>query len=64
MNMFKLLFAATIAAGFASATQAAPVARTTVTKVHGPLKVLPHHGHKYCRTHWAHHHRVKKCWYH
>jgi hypothetical protein len=37
---------------------------TTVTQVHGPLKVLPHHKAKYCKKVWKHHKRVKKCWYH
>ena len=37
---------------------------TTVTKVKGPLKLLPHHKRKYCKTRWVNHRRVKKCWYH
>ena len=36
---------------------------TTVTKVHGPLHILPHHNRKVCRTRWVNHHRVKKCSY-
>ena len=39
-------------------------AAVVVTKVHGPLKILPHHNRKICRIHWVHHRRVKKCWYH
>jgi hypothetical protein len=37
---------------------------TTVTRVHGPLKVLPHHKRKICRVTTYHHRRAKKCWYH
>lgn len=37
---------------------------TTVTKVHGPLHILPHHKNKICKTRWVHHHRVQKCYYH
>ncbi|MBV9839975.1 MAG: hypothetical protein JOY99_00310 [Sphingomonadaceae bacterium] len=37
---------------------------TTVTPVHGPLKILPHHNRKICKTRWVHHRRVSKCWYH
>jgi uncharacterized protein YcfJ len=37
---------------------------TTVTRVHGPLKVLPHHKRKICRVTTFHHRRTKKCWYH
>lgn len=36
---------------------------TTVTKVHGPMHVLPHHNRKVCKTRWVHHRAVKKCWY-
>ena len=37
---------------------------TTVEKVHGPLKILPHHKHKICRVSGRAHHRTTKCWYH
>ena len=36
---------------------------TTVTKVHGPLHVLPHHNRKVCKTRWVHHRKVQKCFY-
>ncbi len=37
---------------------------TTVTKVHSPLHILPHHNHKICKTR-RHHGRVtRKCYYH
>ena len=36
---------------------------TTVTKVHGPLKVLPHHDRKICKTRGVHHRRTRSCWY-
>jgi hypothetical protein len=54
------------AAGIALAVIAVPASaqHTTVTKVHGPLKILPHHNHKICKTRWVHHKRVRKCWYH
>ena len=64
-RMFVTLFGVTLAAAVPATAQHAVVkTKTTVTKVHGPLKILPHHKHKYCRSHWAHHHRVTKCWYH
>ncbi len=63
-----------LAAGAALAVAAtAPVAAqtrvtthttTTVTKVHGPLHILPHHKNKICKTRWVHHRKVTKCWYH
>lgn len=60
-----LIFAcmATVAAGQAVAQ---PVLHTTTTvaPAHGPLKILPHHKKKICRTRSYHHHRSTKCWYH
>lgn len=38
-------------------------ARTTVERVHGPMKVLPHHDKKICTTRWVHHKQVRKCHY-
>jgi hypothetical protein len=57
------------ATGLALATIASPAvaqhhSTTTVTRVHGPLKILPHHKRKYCRITRSHGHRNKKCWYH
>ena len=59
------------ASGLALATVAAPAAAqmnshttTVVTRVHGPVKLLPHHKRKICRYTTYHHHRTKKCWYH
>jgi len=37
---------------------------TSVTQVHGPVRLLPHHKRKYCKWVRKGHHRVKKCWYH
>ncbi|HEY0316356.1 MAG TPA: hypothetical protein VGC28_08825 [Sphingomonas sp.] len=53
-------------AGLAVPALADPVVtrHTTVTRVHGPMKLLPHHKRKLCKTRWVHHKRVKKCWYH
>ena len=53
-------------AGLALPAQAETVVtrHTTVTKVHGPMKLLPHHNRKICKTRWVNHHRVRKCWYH
>lgn len=60
-----LLGVALTAVALPSAAQpAAEKTTTTVTKVKGPLKLLPHHKRKYCRTRWVNHKRVKKCWYH
>lgn len=54
--------------GLALAVSAGPAVAqhttTTVTNVHGPLKILPHHKKKICRTRWVHHRHVRKCWYH
>ena len=64
------LFGTFAIAGLALTGVAAPAAAqhahstTTVTRVHGPLKILPHHKRKICRTTTVHHHRSKKCWYH
>ena len=61
----ELAKAGIMLAGIAVPAAAQPgPAVTTVTKVHGPLKVLPHHNRKICKTRWVHHRRVKKCWYH
>ena len=63
------LFPAIAAASLAMVTLIAPASaqhsrtHTTVTKVHGPLKILPHHNKKVCKTRWVNHHRTKKCWY-
>lgn len=38
--------------------------RTTVTRVHGPMHILPHHNTKVCKYRMVHHRRVKKCEYH
>ena len=60
------LLAALAIAPLAVPAQADPAVtrHTTVTRVHGPMKVLPHHKHKYCKVVWKHHRRTKKCWYH
>ena len=43
---------------------AAPVAaQTTVERVHGPAKLLPHHHRKICQTKYVAHRRVTKCYY-
>ena len=55
-----------IAAGAVALTgAAAPVAaqHTTVTRVHGPVHLLPHHNRKICTTRYMHHKRVRKCHY-
>jgi hypothetical protein len=64
------LFTALTLGALAFTAMAAPAAAqrahttTTVTKVGGPLKILPHHKRKICRVTTVHHHRTKKCWYH
>ena len=64
------LFPALAAGGLALAIVAGPVAAqrvthttTTVTRVHGPLRVLPHHKRKVCRSRVVNHRRVQKCSY-
>lgn len=57
-----------LAGGLALAALTAPAAAqhgmvTTVTPVHGPLKVLPHHRRKICTTRWHHHRRITSCHY-
>jgi hypothetical protein len=67
---FLSLLAAT---GLAATAIAAPVSAqhvtktttvTTVNKVHGPLKILPHHNRKICRTYIRHGVRDRRCHYH
>jgi len=59
------LAVAVIAAAPASAQHERVVTHrtTTVTRVHGPLNVLPHHDRKICTTQWRHHQRVRRCHY-
>ena len=61
MKIATTILGALTLAGLAIPAQAAV---TTVTRVHGPVKLLPHHNRKICKTRWVHHKRVKKCWYH
>ena len=39
-------------------------ARHYTRRVHGPVRLLPHHRTKSCEVKWVAHHRVKKCNYH
>ncbi len=66
MKLFPTIVAGglVVAAMIAPATAQVSHSTTTVTKVHGPLKILPHHNRKICKTRWVNHHRTKKCWYH
>ncbi|WP_442680813.1 hypothetical protein ACSBM8_06365 [Sphingomonas sp. ASY06-1R] len=63
------IFPAIAAASLATVALIAPASAqhghtsTTVTRVHGPLKILPHHNKKVCKTRWVNHHRSRKCWY-
>ena len=63
----KMILAATALALVATAPVAAETRvtthTTTVTKVHGPMHILPHHNRKVCRTRWVHHRKVQKCFY-
>ena len=64
----KTLLAAGALALFAVAPAAAQrvthtTTTTTVTKVRGPMHILPHHNRKICKTRWVHHHAVKKCYF-
>lgn len=51
------------AAGLALATTAPASARTTVTRVHGPVRLIPHHKVKVCNITHRHGKRIKKCHY-
>ena len=64
----KMILAASALALLATAPAAAQThvtthTTTTVTKVHGPMHILPRHNHKICKTRWVHHKKVKKCSY-
>lgn len=59
----KLLLS--LAAGAMALGATAPAgARTVVTRVHGPLRLLPHHKNKICKITYRHGDRIKKCHYH
>jgi hypothetical protein len=66
MKLAITVLGALAIAQLAVPAQADPVVtkHTSVTRVHGPLKLLPGHKHKYCKTVWHHHKRTRKCWYH
>ncbi len=67
MKIYQMLTLGCLALGAAAGqADARPAVHssTTVTKVHGPLKILPHHNRKICRTRRVHHHRTTRCWYH
>ena len=67
MKLFHLIAAggvALAAVAMPAVAQPGSHTETTVTTVHGPLKILPHHNRKICKTRWVHHHRVSKCRYH
>ena len=51
-------------AGTATAQTSTVVhSQTTVSRVHGPLKVLPHHKRKVCRLYTYHHNTTRRCHY-
>lgn len=59
------LIATTLTAAIALAGIAQPAAARHYTKrVHGPVRLLPHHKVKSCEVKYVAHHRVKKCNYH
>ena len=64
----KMILAATVlalagAAPAAAETRVTTHSTTSVTKVHGPMHVLPHHNRKVCKARWVHHRKVQKCSY-
>ena len=67
MKILSMLIAGTALAVAATAPAAAQRVMThtttTVTKVHGPMHILPHHKHKICKTRWVHHKKVQKCYH-
>jgi hypothetical protein len=50
-------------AGSATAQTTVVHRQTTVSRVHGPLKVLPHHRHKVCHLYTYHHNTTRRCHY-
>jgi hypothetical protein len=64
MKLVHTLALAAFAATAAVPAMAQHATHTTVERVHGPLKILPHHNRKICKVRWVNHRRVKKCWYH
>ena len=64
MKLIQIAAIGGLALAVASPAVAQHHTTTTVTRVHGPLKILPHHKRKYCRVTTVHHKRTKKCWYH
>ena len=63
MKLLATLAAGSLAVIAVAAPATAQHTRTVVTKVHGPLKILPHHNRKVCRVTTVHHRKVKKCHY-
>ena len=64
MKLLSLLAAGSLAAIAVAAPATAQVRHvTTVNRVHGPLKILPHHKHKICRTTIRRGVRDRKCHY-
>jgi hypothetical protein len=66
MKLAITILGALAIAQLAVPAQADPVVtkHTSVTRVHGPVRWLPHHKRKYCKIRRVGHRRVKKCWYH
>ena len=58
MKLLMSLAAAGLALGAVPAA-----AKTTVTRVHGPLRLVPHHKVKVCKVTYRHGERRRKCHY-
>lgn len=60
----KLIATAALAAVVLAGVAQPAAARRYTQRVHGPVRLLPHHRTKTCEVKWVAHHRVKKCNYH
>jgi hypothetical protein len=68
MTIGKMLTAgalalATLAPAAAQTSTVVVHKTTTVSNVHGPLKVIPHHNRKVCRVYTVHHRTTRRCHY-
>ena len=57
----KSIATALLAVAMLGSLSAPAGARHYTQRVHGPVRLLPHHRVKTCKVKWVAHHRVKKC---
>ena len=60
----KFLATALVAVVAIGSLSAPAGARHYTQRVHGPVRLLPHHRVRSCEVKWVAHHRVRKCNYH